>query len=135
MSTVQTINKLWRDFEQHLGVRREGDLYRIQCSNFQLLVIDRGNGLVSFCPIIPAGCVLQGNTTEARLVDINLENPGVAVFVFEKIPGYKLLVAIGPGIEFTCIGPIKSGGHGDHDQPKLPFSNGNGPQALKIAME
>ena len=135
MNTVQTINKLWRAFEQHLGVERKGAIYRIKYPDFQLLVIDRGRGLVSFYPITPVGCVLQGNTTQARLADINLENPGVALFVFEKILGYKLFVAIGPGVEFTCIGPMKSGGRSDQGQLKLPFSNGNGPRVLEITTE
>ena len=135
MVTANAIDQLWESFEQHFGVEREGDLYRIQCSNFQLLVINRGGGLVSFYPIIPVGCMLQGNTTQARLVDINLENPGVALFVFEKIPGYKLFVAVGPSIEFTCIGPVKTAGGNNHTQLKLPFSNGNGPQVLEITTE
>ena len=135
VNTAQTVNKLWRGFEKHLSVEREGDLYRIKYPDFQLLVIDRGRGLVSFYPIITDGCVLQGNTTQARLVDINLENPGAAVFIFQKTPGYKLFVAVGPGIEFTCIGPVKTGGHNNPTQLKLPFSNGNGPRILEITTE
>lgn len=76
MVTAKTTRAMWSGFERHMDVKRgERDTFSMSCMDYQLLVIDRGNGLVSFIPTDDSGTPLQGSMMEPGLIAIDLGNP------------------------------------------------------------
>ena len=108
MITDEAVRALWVGFETHMGVERgPRDTYSLSCLDYTLYVIDRGSGLVLFVPADESDATLQGSMTESGLVDINLENPGAAVFIFEQREGYRLAIIVHPESPLTRVGPMK----------------------------